>query len=228
MAILFDLDDTLIDHTAAFRMATEVLYESVASPLSLEQFHLAWSASLRRQFDRYLAGELSYDQQRLARVREVIDPTLSDEAADRIFALYLDQYEAGWWLFPDVESALEKLPHHRMGIVTNGQVRQQRAKLERTGLLHRFDCVVISEECGTAKPDPAIFLRACSLLGEAPSSCVHVGDHYDLDVMGARRAGLGSIWLDRAGNATTQHSPPIIRSLNDVADHVSASRHEAG
>jgi len=201
----------------------------VASPLSLDQFHVVWSASLRRQFDRYLAGELSYDEQRLTRVREVIDPTLSDEAADRVFSIYLDKYEAGWSLFPDVESALEKLSHHRMGIVTNGQVLQQRAKLERTGLLDRFDCVVISEDYGTAKPDPAIFLRACSLLGEAPSSCVHVGDHYDLDVMGARRAGLGSILLDRAGNATAEHEPPIIRSLDAVADPVRAqSRHDPG
>jgi len=87
MAVLFDLDDTLIDHTAAFRLATAALYDSVASPLSLEQFHSAWSASLKRQFDRYLAGELSYGEQRLARIREVIDPALSDEAADRIFSI---------------------------------------------------------------------------------------------------------------------------------------------
>jgi putative hydrolase of the HAD superfamily len=220
MAVLFDLDDTLIDHTAAFRLATNGLYESVASPLSLAQFHLAWSASLTRQFDRYLAGELSYEEQRLERIREVIDSTLSDDAAGRLFSIYLDRYEAGWSLFPDVETGLEKLSRHRLGIVTNGQVLQQRAKLERTGLMDKFDCVVISEDCGSAKPDPAIFLRACSLLGEAPSSCVHVGDHYDLDVIGARHAGLRSIWLNRAGNATAEHVPPIIRSLDDVAELV--------
>jgi putative hydrolase of the HAD superfamily len=223
MAVLFDLDDTLIDHATALRLATDVLYESVASPLSLEQFHLAWSASLTRHFHRYLAGELSYDEQRLARIREVIDPTLSDDAAGRIFSVYLDRYEASWSLFPDVEPGLTKLLHHRLGVVTNGQVLQQRAKLARTGLLNRFDCVVISEDCGVAKPDAAIFLRACSLLGEAPSSCVHVGNDYDLDVMGAQHAGLRSIWLDRAGHATAEHMPPIVRSLNEVAELVSAS-----
>jgi putative hydrolase of the HAD superfamily len=216
MTILFDLDDTLVDHTTAFVAATATLYRTIDSPLSLEQFSATWTASLRRHFDRYLAGELSYDEQRRARVREVIDGTLSDDAVDQVISVYLASYEAHWSLFPDVESALDKLSGHRLGVVTNGQVYQQRLKLERTGILERFDCIVISDDLGVAKPDPRIFLRACSLLREEPRYSFMVGDHYELDAIGARRAGLGGIWLDRPGTATTEHEHPIVSSLNDL------------
>jgi len=103
MVILFDLDDTLVDHSTALRAATETLHKSVDSSLPLERFSVAWTASHRKNFDLYLAGALSYDAQRRARVRETIDPTLSDEAADQVFATYLAGYEAAWSLFSDVQ-----------------------------------------------------------------------------------------------------------------------------
>ena len=225
MAILFDLDDTLVDHSSAYIGATEALHARVPTSLSLEQFSAAWTASMRRHFDRYVAGEISYDEQRRNRVREVIDEGLSDDAVDEIFWEYLSSYEARWALFPDVEAALDEVSlRHRLGIVTNGQPAQQRRKLERTGILDRFACVVISEDVGVPKPDPRIFLNACSLLGDEPKHSFMIGDHYDLDVMGARRAGMIGIWLDRARVATAVHEHPMIGSLNELAQEVGKRR----
>ena len=70
MVVLFDLDDTLVDHGSAFREATRTLCDSLASPVPFVQFAATWAASHGRQYDRYLAGELSYDEQRFARVIE--------------------------------------------------------------------------------------------------------------------------------------------------------------
>ena len=133
MVILFDLDDTLVDHSTALRAATETPHKSVDSSLPLERFSVAWTASHRKNFDLYLAGALSYDAQRRARVRETIDPTLSDEAADQVFATYLAGYEAAWSLFSDVQGCLDNLSRYRLGVVSNGQAHQQRMKLQRTG-----------------------------------------------------------------------------------------------
>jgi putative hydrolase of the HAD superfamily len=83
-------------------------------------------------------------------------------------------------------------------VISNGQAAQQRSKLERTGILDRFDRVLISEECGCAKPNAAIFHRACSMVDESPQQSVYVGDLYDVDAVAARAAGLTGIWLDRA------------------------------
>ena len=216
MAVFFDLDDTLLDHASALRAGAGALYDRVQPSLPFDAFLAHWTASLARHYDRYLAGELSYEQQRWERVREVVDATLSDAAADGVFRTYLEAYEAAWSLFPDVQTTLIRLSGHRLGIITNGQAGQQRRKLEETGLLARVECVVISEECGFAKPNPEIFLKACSVLSDAPDSSVYVGDRYDVDAVGARKAGLTGIWLDRGRSATSDHEPPIITTLREL------------
>jgi putative hydrolase of the HAD superfamily len=75
---------------------------------------------------------------------------------------------------------------------------------------------VISEDHGCPKPHRDAFLRACSALDTPPENAVHVGDHYDLDAEGARRAGLIGVWLNRAGARLPAHHPPMIRSLLDL------------
>ena len=218
MLILFDIDDTLLDHEAAERAAATFLYKSITASAPLEEFLGTWSEALERHFARYLTGEVSYQGQRRDRMREVVDASLSDEGADRIFAGYLACYEASWALYPDVVPCLDGLSQYRLGVISNGQGDQQRKKLARTGIADRFECIVISEECGCAKPDAAIFLRACTLLGERPGSAVYVGDRYDIDAQAARAAGLQGIWLDRKGKATAGHAPPIIGALGGLRD----------
>jgi putative hydrolase of the HAD superfamily len=213
MLILFDIDDTLLDHSGAVRSAAMTLHEITGPPMGVEEFLLHWAAALERHFGRYLAGEITYQGQRRARVREVIDATLSDDAADQLFSRYLAAYEGAWSLFPDVRPCLGQLSQHRLGVISNGQTHQQRKKLMQTGIADRFECILISEECGCAKPSEDIFLRACAATGASPVNALYVGDQYELDAEAARRAGLLGVWLDRHGKATPRHSPPVIRTL---------------
>lgn len=214
--VLFDIDDTLVDYAAAFRSATTALHEEVGAPRALEDFLLTWTAAHERHYPGYLAGDLSYEDMRRARVRETIDPALSAEAADRLFGIYLASYESHWSLFADVRPCLDRLSRHRLGVISNGPGAEQRSKLVRMGISHLFEGVFISEECGVAKPAAEIFLRACSTLGEPPTNAVHVGDRYDFDAEAARRAGLHGVWLDRKCTATARHLTPIIRILDEL------------
>jgi putative hydrolase of the HAD superfamily len=217
MLILFDVDDTLLDHAAAERSAATLLYQSINAPAPVEEFLVRWGAALDHHFARYLAGEVSYQEQRRDRVREMVDAPLSDKDADRLFAGYLASYEASWSLFSDVLPCLSSLSQYRLGVVSNGQGDQQRRKLKQTGIADRFECILISEECGCAKPEATIFLRACAMLGETPENSVYVGDRYDVDAQAARNAGLQGVWLDRKGEATPAHAPPIIGTLGALA-----------
>ena len=216
MLVLFDIDDTLLDHTAACRSAAMRLHHQYGGSSSLERFLANWMDALDRHYDRYLAGKISFHEQRRARVRDVIDRALSDEAADGVFADYLAAYEQAWTLFPDVLPCLDSLASFRLGVISNGHEPQQRNKLAKTGILDRFEHVVISSDAGCAKPDSAIFLRACTQAKESPSNAVYVGDRYDVDAQGARAAGLHGIWLDRMHQASSEHTPPVIRSLTDL------------
>jgi putative hydrolase of the HAD superfamily len=212
MLILFDIDDTLVDHRAAADAGARALHKSVGSSLPVDEFVRRWVDALERHFDRYLAGELTFQDQRRERVREVVDLTLTDARADRVFATYQAAYEAGWFLFPDVRPCLDRLSSsHSLGVISNGEAQQQRGKLTKAGIADSFTYILISEECGFAKPSKEIFLRACEIAGEPSTNAVYVGDRYDVDAQGARAAGLAAVWLDRRAQATATHVPPVIR-----------------
>jgi putative hydrolase of the HAD superfamily len=225
MVILFDLDDTLLDHTTAVRAAASALHRGLGLSVGIEDFLAAWSESHARHYPRFLSEGVPYEEIRRVRVREVIDPQLSDQAADAVFATYYSSYESNWVLFKDVLGCLERLSGRRLGIVSNGPGHEQRRKLVRLGISDLFEGIFISEECGSAKPDPSIFLGACRAFAEPPSRVMYVGDRYDLDAVAARTAGLCGVWLDRSGAADRDHEGPIICSLDELValvEHVEA------
>jgi len=129
MLVLFDIDDTLIDHSAASRSASITLHGMIDSVHPVDEFVRSWAASLDRHYGRYLKGEIGFDEQRRARVRDVVESTLTDEEADAVFARYLAAYEGAWALFPDVLPCLDRLSSCRLGIISNGHSTQQRKKL---------------------------------------------------------------------------------------------------
>ena len=159
-------------------------------------------------FPRYLSGELSMQEQRRARIREIFDVgtvPISDDDADAAHGVYLAGYERGWCCFADVLPTLNRLSPIPLGVITNGNNLQQRRKLERTGLAPLFRTVVTSDELGIAKPDPRIFTEACRRGDVDPRNAVFIGDNWSADVEGSLAAGLRPIWLRRSPTTT----PPV-------------------
>lgn len=70
---------------------------------------------------------------------------------------------------------------------------------------------VTSEDAGCYKPEPGVFRRALELVGAPADRVVHIGDSWDSDVQGARRAGLKPVWLQRdtAGRESPGDVPRI-------------------
>lgn len=202
--VFFDLDDTLLDHRSAARFAAERFYEVFSSqlPFSRSDFVAAWDRLAEHYVNAHFRGELSWEEQRRARIRELFktaEPELSGDEADRRFAVYAEAYELGWTLFTDVMPTLEALHGREVGIITNGSVHQQLRKLERLGIRERFSPVVISEAVGAAKPDPRIFHEACRLAGRRPQECLYVGDRLETDAKASAAVGMRGVWLRRGG-----------------------------
>ena len=90
-------------------------------------------------------------------------------------------------------------PRFKLGLVTNGPSRTQRPKIEQFRLIDYLDLLIVSEEVGVAKPDPAIFAIALERLGVAPSEALFVGDLPEFDLRGAAAAGMPFIWMNPRG-----------------------------
>jgi putative hydrolase of the HAD superfamily len=94
---------------------------------------------------------------------------------------------------PEIPRVLESLREMglKLGIISNIQSRGQvPGDLERYGIRHFFDPIVLSSEYGRRKPDPAIFWHAAGLANVPAALCVHIGDRISRDVLGAKQAGF--------------------------------------
>lgn len=205
--VLFDLDDTLIDHrgaaTTAFRHA--VGRWDPGSTHDLDVLLELWQRLEREEYDRYLSGACTHAEQRVRRLERFL-PALGVDGGDADvltaeFQHYLDAYVGAWAPFADVTASLDELEVAGIGgaVLTNGDPRQQRLKLERTGLVDRFDRILTPTEVGAPKPRPEAFATACRMLGLDPERTAYVGDNLEVDALGAAAAGLIGIWLDRSG-----------------------------
>jgi putative hydrolase of the HAD superfamily len=116
-------------------------------------------------------------------------------------------------LFPDVEGSLARLAQrYALGSLTNGN-----ADITTMRIAPHFSAVVSAHTHGTTKPDPAIFHMACRELGCAPHEVLHVGDDIELDVRGARDAGMHVAWINR-GDAVWEgtDAPLVVRDLPEL------------
>ncbi|WP_295015625.1 HAD family hydrolase [uncultured Micrococcus sp.] len=207
--VLFDLDDTLLDLRAAqlpaFAETVRVQWPqapdegSAAFAGAAEHF----AADLGGHYPRYLAGELDFLGQRLARARDAL--ARLGAPADRTepdAGLWTDGYEkrvrSHWRVFDDVVAALAGLRAAGVGvgIVTNNVEAYQRGKADAIGLAD-VAVLVGSDTAGAPKPDPAPFLEGCRRLGLPPERVACVGDSLENDVRGAQAAGLVPVWLRR-------------------------------
>lgn len=99
---------------------------------------------------------------------------------------------------------------------TNGTLRRL---FERVGLSPLIDGLVDSQEEGVEKPDPRIFRAGLERYGADPGSTLHCGDLYEVDVLGARAAGLPAVLLDEAGLYDHVECPRV-RSLGEFAERL--------
>jgi putative hydrolase of the HAD superfamily len=213
-AVLFDLDDTLVDTDRAARRA---FLEVLGADTNYE----LWLQESDQHFWPYSRGEVTYEQMRVGRMAHFLH--LSDHRAGPNEAARLEAARfvaANWFeLFSDVRATFELLRGRgvSVGLITNGDSGHQREKVRLAQLENDFDVVIVSGEVGATKPDPAIFRLACERLGVEPAEAVYIGDRLEVDAIGAARAGMVGVWIDRRGIATGGEKVHVISHIADVA-----------
>ena len=223
MVIFFDIDETLINQKKAEAAAAARLLAAYGDLLdrscSAAEFCRIWRALREKYAPEFLAGKVSVAEQRRCRMRGLFalyGRRLSVREADRLIEFYESHYRDSWALFDDVLPALQSLDGYRCGIISNGSSRQQKAKIQKTGIGNFFDTIVVSEDIGVAKPHPGIFWTACRRAGAWPQQCYHVGDRLDHDALASRAAGMRSFWLCR-DHRSSKTGVDWLGSLTDLS-----------
>jgi HAD superfamily hydrolase (TIGR01509 family) len=179
-----------------------------------------------------------YRRWMMSRIRAVLfdlGDTLIDEHVDAVTPL--DQVDL--LARTDAAEVLESLSRRfSLALVTDTETSHEdvvRRALSHLGLERFFDAVVTSQDLGTSKPDPRMFLEALRRVGAVPEQAVMVGNDLDRDIKGAAELGLatilltGSRYYDPSRNTTSlvAHSlseiPGLIAELDENSDSAEGS-----
>jgi putative hydrolase of the HAD superfamily len=216
--ITLDLDDTLWEIAPVIRRAEHRLRAWLAEhyPRIVELHQPEDIMELRAQVlveyaDR--AHDLTFVRcQVLARMG--VAAGYGDAFVEEAFAVF-DEERNTLELFPEVRVALESLAsRYTIVAVTNGN-----ARLDRIGIDDLFDAFVSARSAGAAKPARPIFDAAVEVGGASAHEMLHVGDHPEFDVDGARSAGLRAVWVNRNGAEWPGSLPSpdeIVRDLEEL------------
>lgn len=211
-AVLFDAGNTLVG--LDYPRIAERAGAALGIPLTTEGMVQAGARAAIA-----LEGNSGTDQDRALRFLRLlfIEAGVPDERMGEVQAI-LGQLHAERHLWSGVDPrtlpALKKLiaAKYRLGVVSNSDGRVAEA-LEAVGLGGVFEVIVDSKLAGVEKPDPRIFQVALDTLKLAAAEALYVGDLYEVDVVGARRAGMDVVLLDPAGT----HAGRDVPTAPDVA-----------
>ncbi len=195
-------------------------------------FGRAFAAAPPMAFPGAAAGEIPALEKQWWRdlVFQVFSPLGSFPAFDAYFEELYDFFAQprAWRLYPDTRPSLEALHARgiRLGVISNFDSRLF-GLLDGLGIARFFDPTVISTRAGAAKPDTAIFSHALARHGLAPECAVHVGDSYEMDVLGAQAAGLRPVLIDRRAKSSepgTALSVSALVHIPALLDRLEAAR----
>ena len=202
-AIVFDLDNTLVDFMKMKAAAVEAAIEGmIDAGLELPR------ESVRERIDAI------YKQQGLEYQR-VFDELLQDELGEidpKILASGIVAYRrargSAMVLYPHVQMTLLELAKRgiRLGVVSDAPRAQVWLRLCDLALQHTFDAVVTFDDTGARKPSPEPFREVLNRLGAIPAEAMMIGDWAERDVVGGRSLGMTTVFARYGDTFETQES----------------------
>lgn len=204
-ALLFDLDNTLVDFSASEEAGLQKIYSLYFHEyMSVTAFHFHYhhiNKALWRQAEK---GETSANYIRINRFELLLKKfNLALKSEDIAEAYENCLIEEVQW-YPGVKETLIELKQiHKIGIITNGLTFVQQQKYQRLQLMELCDCYFISELVGISKPHKEIFELALEKLQIEKCDTLMIGDSLSSDYLGAINTGLDFCWI-----SSLNHSLP--------------------
>jgi putative hydrolase of the HAD superfamily len=219
-AVLFDLGGTLIDSAELFetfrrilslkgirRSSREVANAMRDAELELKEF----GDDVPKDTDYYVRWNLNV----LHRLRIYDRDTDLAEEIDKHWFDYMEiRPHSG------LHDVLDKLSESgfKLGIITNGYESDLEKILPRLSLQDFFDILVAADTIGKKKPDPEIFLYAVRKLNISPSEAAFVGDEYEIDYVGAEKAGLIPILFEEKVKKRDKNLPQGVNLVHSLTE----------
>ncbi len=225
-AVLFDLDETLIDGQAGLKATHNAVAKRLRHYLvkcGAKVSEESIRAKLRALDDRMnVATEYNRDAWWPVLLGEIdAGQKISRSLVKELTRLYWATYAGASKPYPNAEPTLVYLKDkgYKLGLVTDtdGKKGWKKRRIKRFRFTGFFDTIIIGgEDTPHTKPDPEPFLLAASKLGLRASECVFVGDKPFTDIEGAKAAGMRTILLKRRDWGVGERADFTINSLAEL------------
>ncbi|XP_037321664.2 N-acylneuraminate-9-phosphatase [Pungitius pungitius] len=232
-AILFDLDNTLIETSRAGGMAISKTRELLKTSLGVDD---DTASSICDTFKQKLFQESfdpsagrSIDEVRVAHWEESIQEAVGScspphTLAAQCYSLWKRSRLEFLSLSAEIRDLLRTLRgRYKLLLLTNGEALTQREKVEAVGCDEFFDAIVVGGEHAEQKPFLSIFTLCFNMLGVEAQDCIVVGDSLDTDIQGGFNAKVrATVWISSAGAAlpdgsvTPDYTVPTVLDLPDI------------
>ena len=217
LVLSFDLDDTLWPVAPLIAAAESELfswlstrYPKTVSGHDIESMRALRTAVAERFPDR--GHDLTFLRQRM--LKDLFGAAgHAEPLADDAFEVFFNARNRVEF-YDDVRPALQRLrTRYRLFALSNGN-----ADLERCGLKDLFAGHVTARAAGAAKPDARIFAKLLQASGVEAHQVMHIGDDPLADVVGATRAGMQAVWLNRHGREWPAPFAAPARTISTLAE----------
>lgn len=219
--IFFDIDGTLLDHKGAEKEGINKFYfaNRFNEICDFDKFKEVWVKYSDKNFEKFLNKEYTFEQQRAMRIIDVYNEFNKQIAYDEAlikFKDYLETYESSWKAYEDVIPCLNMLSGYKLGVISNGDYKQQMGKLRKMNIVEYFSDIVAAGDVGYAKPDSKIFEIACQRNDVNMENAIYVGDNIKTDIIPVEEIGMKGILIERDKERNVEESINRIFALTDM------------
>lgn len=218
--LLFDLDNTLIDFSQAEQRALTHIHQAFFSGYEKDRISSHYHVLNNKLWQQVEAGKISISEvakQRFVQLQKIFP---SNYTSSHIMEQYEEQLANQSVWFKHTSTAIAQLhQQYKLGIITNGLQRVQQLKYKQLKLKRWFSCYVISEEFGTAKPNPTIFNQALQELQASSHETLMIGDSLSSDYQGAINSGIDFCWVNPTAKKLPKTFPPpkfIVSNIQEL------------
>lgn len=218
-AVIFDLDDTLIDRNEAIKNLFFIILNNY-----YENIDAIKEEKMLRKF-KFYDKENYGDSDKI----KVLKPFFNEFPPEVIMS---EDTMIDFWnknlpkCFKVNESTLNLLENisknMKTGIITNGVTQRQKEKILNSNLNQYFETIIISEEIGYRKPDKKIFEIAMNELKVKAKEVIFIGDNLVLDIMGSQDVGMTGVWFNPSMEVNDSDIKPDyeIRKLENILEFI--------
>ncbi|MBW3015829.1 HAD-IIIA family hydrolase [Candidatus Woesearchaeota archaeon] len=213
-AIIFDLDDTLVDFMNFKRKASDLAAKAMVKAGLKMSLHRA-KKMLFEMYIQDIEGEEVF--QNFLKLQRSYHPRI---LAAGINAYLSYKYKFNW-PFKGVKETLRKLKKkgYKLGLLTDAPKLKAYMRLDLAGLADMFDAVVGIEDTKHRKPSKLPFRKILKVMKVKPSEALMVGDWPERDIKGAKAVGIKTCWVDR-GEFEGIKSDFVIESFSKILKRI--------